>query len=91
MVQLADDPIYSSAGCTQFEHPKKKAGYQMNYVVPNFGFDQDIKDATENISSAESTLGPWTPTQDKNGFWLVPQPIDASSYSYDAGHADHFV
>ena len=133
MVQLADDPICSSAGCTQYEHPKKKKGYPMNYVVPNFGVDQeikdhdaniaivekelghvftpkeaedgpakdykvpnfgvdqDIKDATENISSAESTLGPWTPTQDKNGVWLVPQPIDASSYSYDAGHVDHFV
>jgi hypothetical protein len=133
MVQIGDDPICSSAGCTQYEHPKKKDGYPMNYPVPNFGVDQDmkdqeaslkqteeklnhkfvpkesadphpmnykvpnfgvdqdIKDATENISNAEEALGPWNPTQDKNGVWLVPQAFSASSYSYDPGHVDHFV
>lgn len=133
MVQLRDDPICSSAGCTQYDHPKKKEAYKMNYFVPNFGVDQEIKDydnslaiaesqtghkfnpkkledvpkkdykvpnfgvdqdiidATENISNAEDTLGPWKPEQDKNGYWLVPQPIDASLYKYDPGHVDHFV
>jgi len=91
MVQLRDDPICSSAGCTQYDHPKKKEAYKMNYFVPNFGVDQDIIDATENISNAEDTLGPWKPEQDKNGYWLVPQPIDASLYKYDPGHVDHFV
>jgi hypothetical protein len=133
MVQLESDPICSSAGCSQYEHPKKKDSYPMNYVVPNFGVDQeikdhnenikkteeqlghvwnlkkaedgpgldyfvpnfgvdqDIKDAQENIGSAESTLGTWNPKQDANGVWLVPQPIDASAYSHDAGHVDHYV
>jgi hypothetical protein len=59
--------------------------------VPNFGVDQDIKDATSNIAMAEEAHGPWTPKQDANGVWIVPQPITASSYSYDAGHVDHYV
>jgi len=36
------DPICSSAGCTQYEHPHKDT-YKMNYFVPNFGKDHDIK------------------------------------------------
>jgi hypothetical protein len=60
-------------------------------AVPNFGVDQDIKDATSNIAMAEEANGPWNPKQDANGVWIVPQPITASSYSYDAGHVDHYV
>jgi hypothetical protein len=39
MIQIgsSSDPICSSAGCTEYEHPKKKKGYPMNYPVPNFG------------------------------------------------------
>jgi len=51
MIQLgsSSDPICSSAGCTQYEHPLKKKGYPMNYVVPNFGEDQGVKDAANSI------------------------------------------
>lgn len=71
--------------------PKPDGKPSAPYTVPNFGVDQDIKDATQSIGDAQSALGPWNPKQDENGVWLVPQPIDASSYSYDAGHVDHFV
>lgn len=36
------DPICSSAGCTQYEHPKKDRGYKVDYFVPQFGADHDI-------------------------------------------------
>jgi len=61
------------------------------YTVPNFGVDFDIKDAKDSISAAESAHGPWNPEQDKNGVWIVPQPISASSYSHDPNHVDHYV
>ena len=41
-VQLESDPICSSAGCTQYEHPKLK-DYPKDYFVPNFGPDQNAK------------------------------------------------
>merc|ERR1711990_1221396 len=53
MIQLESDPICSSAGCSQYEHPKKKDGYAMNYFVPNFGVDQEIKDHDENLKKTE--------------------------------------
>jgi hypothetical protein len=75
----------------KFNPDLKKDENPKNYKVPNFGVDQDMKDATANIAMAEEAHGPWTPKQDANGVWIVPQPISASSYSYDAGHVDHYV
>jgi len=51
MIQIdsSSDPICSSAGCTQYEHPTKKKGHPMNYPVPNFGEDQGVKDAAKSI------------------------------------------
>jgi len=49
------DPICSSAGCTQYEHPKKK-GYPMDYFVPNFGKDHEIGTTDESLSIAEKQL-----------------------------------
>ena len=34
------------------------------YTVPNFGEDDDIKDAKLSISAAEGLHGPWTPKMD---------------------------
>ena len=53
-----------------------------NYPVANFGVDKDILDAQASIVSTEDKLGEWTPKQDENGFWKVPQPFDNSSYAY---------
>jgi len=55
MVQIKDDPICSSAGCTQYEHPKKK-GYPMDYFVPNFGQDKEIGTTDTSLAIAEKQL-----------------------------------
>ena len=57
LVQLGSDPICSSAGCTQYKHPKKKAAYPMNYPVPNFGKDRDIIDNFDDLKVAEGIVG----------------------------------
>jgi len=123
-VQLESDPICSSAGCTQYEHPKIK-DHPMDYFVPNFGPDQEaVKENDNSLAVAEKQLNhklvipkapehdkdyvvphlgvdadilatqaseqqasdtlqhDWVPTQDKNGYWNVPQPFDNKSYSY---------
>ena len=63
--------------------PTKKGDGDAPYTVPNFGLDKDMLDASESISATQAQLGhTWEPTQDKNGVWQVPQPIDNRSYSY---------
>ena len=62
--------------------PLKPKGSGGDLHLPNLGADQDIVDAQNNIAAAEDTLGTWTPTQDKNGFWNVPTPFAADSYNY---------
>jgi hypothetical protein len=57
MVQLQDDPIGSSIGVTQYLHPgPKEKPYPMNYVVPNFGVDQEILDHDSNLAKTEAEL-----------------------------------
>jgi hypothetical protein len=56
LIQIQSDPICSSAGCTQYEHPKTK-GYPMDYFVPNFGKDHDIGTTDTSLSIAEKQLG----------------------------------
>ena len=37
-------------------------GYKINYFVPDFGKDHDIRDQDGHVKSTESTLGhEWTP------------------------------
>ena len=50
---MQSDPICSSAGCTQYKHPKKKL-HPMNYPVPNFGRDGDINDSFHSLEIAEA-------------------------------------
>jgi hypothetical protein len=55
----------------------------VNYKVPNFGIDQDIADSLASEKSTSETLDKkWNPTQDANGVWVVPQPINNESYTY---------
>lgn len=54
-VQLTSDPICSSAGCTQYEHPKFE-GHPMDYPVPNFGVDHGILDNHNSLDAAEAQL-----------------------------------
>lgn len=65
------------------DEDSQKLPYKVNYSVPNFGADHDIVNIKNAISQTEAKLDhKWTPTQDENGVWEVPQPINAASYSY---------
>ena len=52
--------------------------------MPNFGADNDIANIKEAIGQTENKLDyKWNPVQDlATKEWIVPQPIDSSSYSY---------
>jgi hypothetical protein len=75
------DPICSSAkwpcGTT------KKSPHPVDYKVPNFGVDEDIINTQKHVADQEKKQNhKWTPKQDENGNWSVPEPIKNSSYSY---------
>jgi tRNA A22 N-methylase len=58
LVQLDSDPICSSGGCDQYKHGHEaRRGYDINYPVPNFGMDRDIKDSLSNVPVAEKIVG----------------------------------
>lgn len=48
-----DDPICSSAGCTQYLHKTTPLGYPIDYAVPHFGRDNDINDNADDLAVAE--------------------------------------
>jgi len=56
-LDVESDPICSSAGCDQYKHKKAKLGYDINYPVPNFGEDRDMKWTLENEKLASSMVG----------------------------------
>jgi hypothetical protein len=51
-LEVESDPICGSAGCIS-NHKKKPLGYPINYPVPNFGEDTDIKGTADSIEIAE--------------------------------------
>jgi len=53
---LEDDPICSSAGCTQYKHPEAKS-HPMDYFVPDFGKDQDMISVEKAAVAAEKVRG----------------------------------
>jgi hypothetical protein len=56
-----------------------------DYFVPDFGLEDDIVDAIDNIKSEETRLKhKWTPEQDENGVWIVPEAFNNKSYTYNA-------
>jgi hypothetical protein len=55
--QKKSDPICPSSGCPE---PKKNAEYPIDYKVPDFGQDHDIKDSLKHMDSTEKKLGTWT-------------------------------
>lgn len=73
----------------KWNYVKPGKGHPVDYVVPNFGVDQDIVDTQKQVAAAEATLGhAWVPVQDDNGYWGVPEAASASSYTYsDTGAA----
>jgi len=52
-VKTESDPICSSAGCTQYKQKKSSLGYPIDYDVPNFGKDKDMKDNMRSLAIAE--------------------------------------
>jgi len=56
LAQVKSDPICSSAGCTQFKHPEVES-HPMDYFVPNFGQDQDIKNTLADEKVASKVVG----------------------------------
>lgn len=55
LLQLNSDPICSSAGCG-YASEKGSAGHPLNYFVPNFGVDKDIKHNWSSLDWAENYL-----------------------------------
>merc|ERR1719197_1267070 len=76
LVQLDSDPICSSGGCDQYKHGADKIrGYDINYPVPNFGMDRDIKDSLSNVPVAEKIVGDkWSDfgTEESKEKWSNP-------------------
>jgi len=59
-------------------------GPPKDYFVPNFGVDEDVKNVQDAIAQQEKKHGKWSPKQDENGVWLVPEPINNAAYSYNS-------
>ena len=60
-LQLKSDPICSSAGCTQYNHPNLdgKSKFPRDYFVPNFGEDFDISASKKHLKEQENKFGVW--------------------------------
>lgn len=56
LIAMQSDPICSSAGCTQYKQPEGKPDHPMDYFVPDFGMDHDIKDSFQGLKVAETQL-----------------------------------
>ena len=61
LVSLGSDPICSSAGCTQYNHPSldKKSKWPRDYFVPNFGEDYEISASQKHMRDQEKIFGVW--------------------------------
>lgn len=58
---MQDDPICSSAGCTEYKFEHKKPPYPVDYFVPNFGQDHDISNSIHAEKITAERLGHnWT-------------------------------
>jgi hypothetical protein len=52
--EVSNDPICSSAGCDQYEHPKPPKGHPVDYPVPSFGADPDIAATANSLAIGEA-------------------------------------
>jgi hypothetical protein len=66
-------------------------GHPVDYFVPNFGLDHEILAAEANIAAEEKKHGAWTPVQDDNGVWEVPEAANNDSYIYGKYASNDFV
>ena len=56
LVSLQSDPICGSGGCEE-TLPAPPKSHPVDYFVPNFGVDQDIKDNHNSLAIAEKQRG----------------------------------
>jgi len=54
---VQSDPICNSSGCDQYLHPKKAEDHPINYAVPDFGVDREIRLTKEHYKAAEEEKG----------------------------------
>ena len=82
-----DDPICSSAGCTQYKHPHEKPDHDVDYYVPNYGpKDVVLNHNDESLAYAEAKLGHkwnWSKTKDD-----VKKDYFVPNFGMDADIAD---
>ena len=82
--QTESDPICSSAGCDQYLHPVAPDAHPVDYFVPNFGVDHEIKDNFNSLGEAEKI---------RNHEWIwkwLPTPINpakATLYNFSKDQA----
>ena len=77
-----------------FGMDKSTVATPRNYVVPDFGLDEDIAGVQASVNWVQEDLDhKWTPTQDSNGYWNVPEAAANDSYTYNgnSGFTDHLV
>jgi len=79
LVELQSDPICSSAGCTQYKQPEGEPSHPMDYFVPDFGVDYDIKDSFTGLKTAEEIRN------HKMGWEKTEKPKDTSYTVPDFG------
>jgi hypothetical protein len=81
---MRDDPVCSSAGCTQFKHPEEPVSHPMDYPVPSFGADEEIEATANSISIGEAmynhkiVMG----TEESKAQWANPASDAGSQYNF---------
>jgi len=87
-VNIKDDPICNSAGCTQYLHPHKD-GYPKDYFVADFGLDEDVKASQSHEKAAEGTVGhKWSPKWDDEDEKFKDMPTATADFKLAGTRSD---
>ena len=78
-IQLEREPLLSAPDRADFafgDEQKKGPGYKMDYFVPNYGMDKEIKGTQKSLYDTEAKLGTWnikmTPDPEPKRNYFVP-------------------
>ena len=74
------DPICSSAGCAQYKHPAPAASHPVDYPVPDFGEDPDMRDTLRHEQLGSKMVG---------HKWEFKTPASALKYKNRAKDVDY--
>merc|ERR1712166_664149 len=93
--EINGEPLLSAnASSLEVQQRPAYADHPVDYFVPDFGLDEDIIGVNDGLAWAQKDIGhTWTPTQDANGYWNVPEAAAADSYSYNgnSGFTNHLA